>query len=222
MIDEEESSYCPLRRISSIQEVGKKIRALRLEKKVEPHKICVVLDFHGVIVEEAVHQKNLTIKEDIIKLFQYMQKEGIPYIIATAWASWDPEVKFNDVINEGIRALGLQDFFEVDPFHMAKMEELTLGVKKTKFKVYRNGRVVAIKHANSYARSQCDNSEDKYFRQKAYAIELCYPDNDIEYILFVDDSKDNLDIFKKDTNNITQTKSVNFQDFFLYHLQNPK
>lgn len=207
--DSQNSQDSQLRQINQIyliKEVEEKIRSLR-NKGVQPEEICVVLDFHGVIVEQEQHQPPLTLKGNIKEFLQYVKAERIPNLVATAWD------RFDDVIKDGFKTLELQDFFDVNAENETSLNYHTLGPNKTMLEGYQNGRVVALRSSWSI---------ERYFRRKALAIELIYPQHQFQYILFVDDSKDNLRIFEDDTSLISHTRWKNFQDLFLYQLMNDK
>lgn len=164
-----------------------------LREGVAPDKIVVVFDFHGVIVEQASHKQFLTLRKRVLETLQYLKNEGISTLIATAWDD------FNEVIRDSNRAIfntalpddptTLREYFAVDPEGDAPLEKFSLGPDAMELQGYKNGRIVALKYKDS---------KDPYFRQKAFAVELIYPEKEFEYILFVDDSKDNHLIFADD------------------------
>lgn len=195
--------------IDSIEEVGKKIKSLRKDGGVKADKICVVFDFHGVIVEQEEHKPPFSLKGNIKNILQYLKDENIPTVVATAWDN------FNAVIQEGIEPLGLKDFFDVDPNYTATLKSFTLGLNSMNLEGYINGRVVALK----YKRKREALEEDLYFRQKAFAVEVCYQNNPLKYIIFVDDLEKNLKIFQEDSNELSHTGKPDFEEVILYHLQ---
>lgn len=201
-----------IKKIFSIEEIKNVVRDLR-EKGKKGRNIIAILDFHGLVVNEEEHSAHLTLKDGIIEILEYFKKEKVLFLVATAWDN------FNAVIQDGIVKLGLQDLFDVNPNHTAELEYFKLGSNKTELKEfniqgYRNGRVVALKYMWA--------THTPYFRQKAYAAELCYPEAEIHYMIFADDSKPNVEIFDEDSNHITQTRGENFQELILLHLENPK
>ncbi|MBA3813105.1 MAG: hypothetical protein H0X26_01220 [Alphaproteobacteria bacterium] len=196
------TSWAMIKTIDSIEAVENKVRSLHI-KGVKAEEICVVFDFHGVIVDQRVHGSLLTLKGEIKKTLQYLKEMNVPSIIATAWDD------FNAVITAGIVPLGLQDYFDVNPNHIAAIEEFILGQNSRDFVGYQNGRVLALKKADS---------QDLYFRKKAFTVEVAYPSNDLKYILFVDDSLTNVEDFRKDAFNITHNGRGNFKKLVLYKI----
>lgn len=208
-IEDDSEENCPILPMKSLQEVEDKVtHLLKTKKDLKPKNICVVFDFHGVIVNEKEHQEKLSLKEGSVKMLQYLKDKDVSFLLTSAW------IPFRDVI-KGVVDLKLQDFFSVDPDHIAELKDFELGQKKKKFKGYKNGMVAALKYADS------DSEADPYFRQKAHTIELCYLETEIKYILFVDDSKNNIEQFREDAGHIPHTANVNFEGLFLYHLRNP-
>jgi hypothetical protein len=180
--------------IDSIDEVEKAVGTL-LQRGTKPEEVCVVLDFHGVIVEQEEHTPPLSLKGNIWHTLEYLQTQGVPTIVATAWDD------FNAVIQEGIIPLKLEGFFGVDPHHTAVFERFPAGVEG-----YRNGNVVALR----------DIGSEGYYRQKAFAAKVVFPDRFFKDVIFVDDSRGNLTIFQEDSQHM---ENPNCEEVILYHLQ---
>lgn len=192
--------------IYSIEDVTNKVHSL-LQEKVKPEEICIVFDYHGVIVEQETHTPPLHLKGAIKETLEDLREKKIPSLVATAWPNFDA------VIQGSIVLLGLQGFFDVDPTYNSQLKHFKVSNKEVKIIGYQNGRVFALKDANS---------SGLYFRQKAYAVELAYPQNTFKYILFVDDSPVNLNIFLEDSFYIKSTENDCFTQLILYNLKSRK
>lgn len=201
-------------KITSLKTLVDKIKALRAQG-VQAKDICVGFDFHGVLVKETEHQENLTLNEGTIDTLQFLEGEGILPFVATAWNIFDDVINdgFNDNYEDKSKNLGLQAFFDVTP-GKTESKYYTLGPDKKELVGFKNGRVVSLKYAWS---------SDVYYRRKAYAIDLIYPDYPFQYIFFVDDSESNLKFFQEDNNHISSTrKGESFKEMYLYLLENPQ
>jgi len=197
--------------IRSIDEVEKRIRVLQ-GQGVKAEDIGVIIDFHGVVVNEECHQKTLSLKENSMKTLTYLWGENVPFVIATAWDD------FNAVIQEGVEGLGLAKFLSVDPSQEAQLKDYALGANKSvPLKGYTNGKVIALKNAADFDISENEN-KDPYFRQKIFALEPSYPDKIFQYLFVVDDSSGNLNVIKKD---YPRTIYYNHSNLILLHLQEP-
>lgn len=168
--------------IESLDKVINYVRSLR-SMGIDGEKIGIILDCHGVITKEEKHHVPHTLKGNILKALEYFRKEKVSVVIATAWDDLDVVVQYA-IIN-----LGLGDFFEVTP-GKTPLKNFSVGPEgKIQLEGYKNGKIVAL-------RSVFLNS--KYFRQKAFALEVAYPGKVFSHIACVDDDSNNLKIFESD------------------------
>lgn len=187
--------------IESLEPVEDRVNCL-LQQKVNPHEICVVFDFHGVIVEQISHRPPLHLKKGVQNTLDSLKEKKIPILIATAWSD------FNAVIHDGIIPLNLQSYFDVAEINV-ELREFILGSEEKDYVGYKNGRVLAIRNAST---------ETTFFPDKAFALELAYPNNNIKNILFIDDNKENLKKFREDAYAIKHTEARDFSGINLYHM----
>lgn len=169
--------------ITEIDEVVKYVKALRTSK-IDAKNIGIILDCHGVVTEEDGHRPSHTLKGNIREALAYFQEERIAVVIATAWDNLD------EVVQHAIVATGLGHFFDVIPDKKTELEDFAAGPGRTvKLKGHKNGNVVALKNATNFENT-------KYFRQKAFALEVIYPETIFTHIAGVDDDTNNLETFE--------------------------
>ncbi len=192
--------------IESIDEVVTHVRSLR-ETGVKAEDIGIILDCHGVVTRETQHATPHTLKDNILEALNYFKEEGISVVIATAWNNLD------DVVQNAIVELGLGHFFDVIPHQKSELEDFSVGYEgATKLRGYKNGRVVALKSAAHF-------DSIRYFRKKAFALEIVYPGRVFSHICGVDDDSYNLGIIEKDfpfTRHSSEGCSLT-----LFHLKTP-
>ncbi|MDZ4322527.1 MAG: hypothetical protein U1A05_00335 [Alphaproteobacteria bacterium] len=192
--------------IESIDKVVTHIRSLR-ETGIKAEDIGIILDCHGVVTRETQHATPHTLKDNILGALNYFKEEGISVVIATAWDNLD------DVIQNAIVELGLGDFFDVVPYQKSELEDFSAGCEgATKLRGYKNGRVVALKSVTNF-------DSIRYFRKKAFALEIVYPGRGFSHICGVDDDNYNLNMIEKDfpsTRHSSEGCSLT-----LFHLKTP-
>lgn len=172
--------------IESIDEVVTHVRTLR-ETGVKAEDIGIILDCHGVITRETQHAPVHTLKDNILEALNHFKEEGISVVIATAWDNFDGVVQ-NAIIELG---LGLGHFFDVIPHQKSELEDFSVGYEgAVKLRGYKNGRVVALKSVTNF-------DTIRYFRMKAFALEIAYPGKIFSHICGVDDDIGNLSKLKK-------------------------
>ncbi|MBX9786513.1 MAG: HAD family hydrolase [Alphaproteobacteria bacterium] len=170
--------------IESIDEVVTHVRTLR-ETGVKAEDIGVILDCHGVVTKETQHATPHTLKDNILEALNYFKEEGISVVIATAWDNLD------DVVQNAIVELGLGHFFDVTSHQKSELEDFSAGCEgAVKLRGYKNGRVVALKSVTNF-------DTIRYFRMKAFALEIAYPGRVFSHICGVDDDICNLSIIEK-------------------------
>lgn len=170
--------------IESIDEVVTHVRSLR-ETGIKAEDIGIILDCHGVVTREPQHATLHTLKDNILEALNYFKDEGISVVIATAWDSLD------DVVQNAIVGLGLGHFFDVTPDQKSELEDFSVGCEgAVKLRGYKNGRVVALKSVTNF-------DTIRYFRMKAFALEIAYPGRVFSHICGVDDDIRNLSIIEK-------------------------
>ena len=196
--------------IKSIDEAEDRIRSLRAQG-VKAEDIGVIVDFHGVVVNEEVHQEILSLKGNSLKTLGYLKSQKIPFVIATAWDD------FNAVI-QGIESLGLSKLLSVNPQQINQLEDYAFGKNKSvPLKGYQNGRVIALKRATDFDISD-NEKKDPYFRQKIFALETLDPLTIFRYLFVIEDSEGNLNLVKKD---FLETIYNGHSELILLHLQDP-
>jgi hypothetical protein len=101
-------------------------------------------------------------------------------------------------------------YFEADNIIERKLpEKVTLGKKKS-LEGHKIGRVTALREQEEFP--------DPYFLQKAFATEWCFPGIDFKHIIFVDDTRGNLKIFKSDfKETIHYNSEEDMEKLTLYH-----
>lgn len=192
--------------ITEIDEVVKYVKALRTSKM--DAKIGIILDCHGVVTEEDGHRPSHTLKGNIREALAYFQEERIAVVIATAWDNLD------EVVQHAIVDTGLGHFFDVIPGKKTELEDFAVGPNRTvKLKGRKNGNVVALKDAANF-------ESTKYFRQKAFALDVIYPEAIFTHIAGVDDDTNNLETFE--TRDFPRTRQ-HFEGCILklFHLVSP-
>lgn len=192
--------------IESIDDVVTHVHTLR-KTGVDAKDIGVILDCHGVITNEIQHASSHTLKDNILKTLTYFKEEGISVVIATAWDSLD------DVVQNAIVGLGLSHFFDVTPDQKSELEDFSVGCEgAVKLRGYKNGRVVALKSVTNF-------DTIRYFRMKAFALEVAYPERVFTHIYGVDDDNFNLNVIEK-TFFLTRHSSDGCS-LTLFHLKTP-
>ncbi|MBY0500675.1 MAG: hypothetical protein K2P93_01570 [Alphaproteobacteria bacterium] len=193
--------------ITEIDEIVKYVKTLRTSK-VDANNIGIILDCHGVITEEDGHRTSHTLKGNIREALAYFQEERIAVVVATAWDNLD------EVVQHAIVPTGLGHFFGVIPDKKTELEDFAVGSGgAVKLKGYKNGNIVALKNAFNFENTQ-------YFRQKAFALEVIYPENIFTHIIGVDDDTNNLKIFETRDFPRTRQHSVG-ASLTLFHLESP-
>lgn len=198
--------------IYSFKILKEDIKRLVDKENIPPKNLCVILDFHGVWVNQQSHKLPLTLKEGIIEILDYLQEKKVPYLVATAWDN------FNEVIRDGSDVIDLQKYCNVTPNQVAESKKYFLGpYKKTELEGYRNGNVVALRYPLTEEETQKEQAKEEhfYYEQKAFGPELVFPQNKITHLFFVDDSQYNFEVFRQDLPN---TSGAPFENLYLYHL----
>ncbi|MBY0500382.1 MAG: hypothetical protein K2P93_00055 [Alphaproteobacteria bacterium] len=176
--------YANLIPIESIDEVGEHVRDLRT-RGIRPEEIGMILDFHGVVTDQPHHESILTLKGNIKNTLDYFSQERMPVALATAWTNFTEIVK-------GVKSLELSGYFDIEDDLEAHLNKYVVGKDGSLIiKGYKNGRVVALKYADY-------KGEDRFFRQKVYALEVTHPGAVFKYLIVVDDDRGNLKIIKRD------------------------
>lgn len=167
--------------IESLDKVIEHVRFLR-SRGIRGEEIGIIFDCHGVITNEESHHDSHTLKGNILEALKYFREEEVSVVVATAWDDLDV------VVQSAIINLGLGDFFDVIPGKKTVLENFSGGSEeKIQLEGRRNGKIVAL-------RSPLLNS--KYFRQKAFALEIAYPGKVFSHIAGVDDDRYNLKVFE--------------------------
>lgn len=191
--------------IPSVTNIKEDVSAL-LEQGVRAEDIVVVWDFHGVITTQQYHGDLLTLNPDILEVLEYLKKERVSQVVATAWDDFS-------VIQKGIISLELESYFDVD-LTEAPLQDIKLeGKRGVDLKGYKNGRAVALREPDD---------QDKYFRRKGYAPEVCFPERVFQRVFFIDDTLGNIQIFEKDFKNTIHYNEDNQEKLKLYHLKSPQ
>lgn len=187
--------------IYSTKPLKEQVERLIDKEGVNPENICVIFDFHGVIVEQERHKLPLTLKGDIIKTLEYLQTKKVPYLVATAWDN------FNAVTKDGSAVLDLTKYFGVRSNQETKSEKYSLGPYKNKVELEgcRNGNFVALRYPLNEEEAQKERNKEEhyYYGQKAFSPELVFPEHKITHLFFVDDSQFNFETFRNDFDKIS-------------------
>lgn len=189
--------------IESVRSIKHRVHHLR-KQGVAPEEMVVVWDFHGVLTKQSTPGADINLNPDVIHVLQYLYERRIPQLIATAW-------KAPSKVGQDLFHLKLNQYFDIkniedDGIHLKKIH---LGKNpRVALEGYKNGRLIALRKRQDFG---------VYFPNKAFGVEWCYPQNEFKHILFIDDSIDNLRLFKSNFK-----KTVHYEKnakLSLYHLK---
>jgi len=191
--------------ISNFDVVIRKVRMLR-EAGVKAEDICVVSDFHGVVVNQKFQEDFMTLKGEIKDHLQYLKGEKVAFVIATAWN------KFDQVRKSSVIRYHLNDLLQIDQDATTELQKFKLGKDgEIHLKGYINGKLISLKYDK-------EDLEDSFFRQKAYGPKIMYEKQTFKYIFYIDDDEGNLAIINKDLEHTNHSKDTQVTLFHLREL----
>jgi hypothetical protein len=195
----------------TIDNVKQKIRDYS-KASVDPKSILVVFDVDGTLTAHSYPTsdfKNVEKRRDSVEFVRFLLNQGIKVVISSAWSPFGETIKRLNALELG-DALGLKG---VD--RATKYDEKQINVRGMDVSYQKEGKVVSVRGSWS--------NDWFYYRQKAIAPYLVYRpeilDNEIQYVLFPDDSSGNTATFLKDVK--TQKLYPNAKEIIAFTLINP-
>lgn len=201
---------------NSLRDVDSKIKEL-INDGVAPKKILLVLDVDGTLTNSrdpnAHPEGGLRPREHAVEFVTSMKNVGVRVVISSAWNV------FSETLIR-LKQIGLGPVFDLDLYDESQLRNLTnedlctsddLEVEGVKFYTCTFEEIASVRK----------DENEQYFRHKALAYKLVYPEIDDEkmkHIFFVDDSATNIRIFKNDVNEYNLFRDT---DVTLYQLSAP-
>lgn len=187
-------------KIKNIQHFFDEIKKIPLNLK----KTIFIFDLDGVITNQShpntksKNKKQIKPRGSIIDLIKILQEAGSHIVISSAWKD------FNETLQRVI-SLNLGEILDLNQTFIVNDPNLEA-------KYYQNGNLISVRYDN--------NLNQEYFPQKALSAHYVYPNIIFEDVIFIDDTKSNIPIFKNDIKDMPYAQNAYIHLFNLSKINN--
>lgn len=204
---------------SSIKDAMAYYDKLKNQDKVDPSNILVIFDVDGTLTNHGnplgEHTTKFGPRGKAVDFVKELSKDHAKIVASSAWSSPDrfgvnDEEGFKQTLKR-LKKLGL-----TQEFNTAKQEKNCTKAEEfgESLDVCKNGSVVSVRYSKNI------DSDDPFFRQKAFSYKFSEPQidsNAITHVIFLDDSSGNIRNFKDDMpkTDLYQNPRVQFSMFSL-------